>query len=64
MKLFFVVNTKYSNLEPETKFAEIGYELSDMQRFKDRQADLYFQNFANFGAINFHNACTRNNKQL
>ena len=42
----FNVDTKDFDLEFETKFAQIGYEVCEIHRFKDSQADFQFQNFA------------------
>ena len=62
IKLSFYFNKKHSDFE--TKFVQILYELTEIHKFRNRQVDFYFQDFANFRDINFHNACTLNNMLL
>ena len=54
---FFYFNRRQSNLEFETKFAQIRYELTERHQFQNWQVDCNFQNFVNFRGIDFYNEC-------
>ena len=41
------------NLDFETKFVQIRYELTEKHQFQNWQVDFNFQNFAGFRGIDF-----------
>ena len=49
MNFAFDLNRKHSNLDFETKFAQIRYEFTEINQFQKCQVDFNFQNFANLG---------------
>ena len=54
-------NRKYSNLDFETKFAQILYEMTEIRQFQNCQVNFNFQNSTDFRGIDFYNACALNN---
>ena len=60
----FDLNSKHSNLDFDTKFAQIRYEFIEIHQFQKCEVDFNFENFVDFRGIDFHNTCALNDMPL